>query len=219
MRWNKFAKIGEALKNTFTSQTFVGETPCDFVFDVLDKLKIDRGYSLVAVEFGGGIGGEYGLRMIPLNTSFHQLDDNQQEDSYKIWNHITPEHSEMGAWQLPLLSFAVSWMPLYWHARYNFRVYMFSIKDYLSLNNIEFGPKSFDFVRFWDDKRIVPVVAMSGNDVVMRYCYWNSWEGLVLSTVKGYFDTNGHLFFESIGECSDIEKKEILYRYNCGVCY
>ncbi len=153
MKWNEYARIGTALKKAFRKQKYENATVCDFVFEILDRLKIEDGYHLVAKGQGTGYDGEWRLHAVPEETletflkeppTFHLYFN---ENNKELWKHIYIEESEMGAWQACILDLSMIWMPLYGHSRYYARKLIFSTIELLSIKAYHSYPdgKSFNY--------------------------------------------------------------------------
>lgn len=225
MKWNEYARTGLNLQKAFRQQKYNGITRCDFAFNILECLKMDKDYNLVAVPVQDFLGGEYKLCAIPKEElKAYVQNDNQPSDiapQESIWEHISIEKSEMGAWQACILDLSVAWMPLYWHGGYLAKKYIFSTNTLRSLHVTQWGNTSFDYRKFKDDPRITPKVTLQGDNVTIRYCYWNDWQGLVLCTDYAYFNDKGRLIYEQPEDDPDNIGKyqEILFEYNCGILF
>ncbi len=137
MKWNDYAKVGAKLQSAFLNHKYNEVvTDCSFVFDILNKLSIDEGYTLVSVNQKEWMGGHCTLCAVPKDVvETESLPPMQwpQCEEFSIWEHLAIDHSPMGAWQACILDFAVAWMPLYWHGGYYRKKYVFSANTLRSL--------------------------------------------------------------------------------------
>ena len=123
----------------------------------------------------------------------------------------------MQAW---LLNCIPDFMPLFWHAGYGAKDYIFS-KEALS----KIFQHSDNKISPFSDKRmsvreqvlkidvdsLLPDVILKGDSATLKIAYWNDWNGLVLLTVDVIKDGSSVRFSEP--------KREILVKYNCGIRY
>ena len=56
-----------------------------------------------------------------------------------------------------------------------------------------------------------PTVEMGEGKAVVSCPYWNDWQGLVLETVDVEFKSDGTVALTS--------HSDVLYEYDCGICY
>ena len=69
-----------------------------------------------------------------------------------------------------------------------------------------------DYSAFINDERLIPNVNLvSDNKALVSFCYWNSWCGLVYTTLEALRTEKGVSFGE--------EKRETLIEYDCGIRY
>ena len=95
-----------------------------------------------------------------------------------IRDYITAENSPMGAWQLYLLYNLHSYLPMYWHALYGLRKYIYTREQLegLHIESSVLGTTKEPFCV--DDYDVTPVIEQSGNRYNVAACFWNSFGGL-----------------------------------------
>lgn len=215
---NVFGKLGraylKAIRKVLKTQN---QNDKSFLFQTLDCMALEDGYSLglrLAEKKGRGDeswffvyetekGPEEYLSQINCITA-HFV-------NHISYDHILVQRNEMGAWQAYLYTVAITMLPVYWHGGYIVRKYIFKHDD---LNDV---PALLvdcidDQVLFGIKEKVSPEIKMQGNEAIVKCCYWNEWRGLVRDTVKILFDGNSIVGFEPLN-------LEVLYEYNCGICF
>ena len=115
----------------------------------------------------------------------------------------------MGIWQGYLFSIAPTLLPTFWHGGYIRRKYIFSHKDLERIRILYPQEKA----PLYGIKDVVsPKVKMRGAEGTIECCYWNEWQGLVRETLKVTYANDTIMSFERT-------KEEVLYEYNCGICF
>ena len=126
---------------------------------------------------------------------------------YEIWNHITVEDSHMGAWQAYLLNSIKYTLPLFWHAIYGKRSYVYSEDDIVRIEHIrESTPKEFELIKHLD---LAPIVVKYGSKYYIMCYYWNDWSGLNKEYTEISIENNKPVI-------STINR-EIIIEYDCGI--
>lgn len=189
-------KLGERIRDFFLHKFEESFEFGEKLLEELPALKMDDGYRIYPLKFEGGIGSHYTLEA-----------KNEEGKIRPVLAHLTAEYSIKGVWQAVLLTFTTTWMPLCWHAAYMERTYIFSNWDLESCNKDA-------FMKFKDED-IYPHVILNGNVATVTYCYWSQWRGLVKMTELFGLDDKGHLYHLQ----GDRNKEEVLYAYDCGVCF
>ena len=59
---------------------------------------------------------------------------------------------------------------------------------------------------------VSPKVKMRGTEGTIECCYWSEWQGLVCETLKVTYANESIISIKRI-------KEEVLYEYNCGICF
>lgn len=139
--------------------------------------------------------------------------DNKSVGSKLLFNSIKAKCTAMSAWQIYLLHTADTILPLFWHAGYNRRKYIFSNDDLKNIRGFH-GNKQFknvDVSGILEEYELLPKVEICDNKATVTCCYWNNWKGLVRETVDINFTANqGFDIIEDV-------KAEIIYSYECGI--
>lgn len=129
---------------------------------------------------------------------------------YNIWDYISVDNSEIGAWSAYLLFNLWHVLPKFWHANYNNNLYLFE-PDYIDF--IEFGRhEETDSLRaMMKEQYILPDVIKSDNKYYVSCCYFNKFRGLMCEVVEITLNGNKASFHKvSEGE---------MVPYDCGIRY
>lgn len=156
--------------------------------------------------------GEHDTYIEEYNNSVKDMDDfficYLYDEPYNIFNHLTIEPTEKGAWQAYLMSIATHFLPTYGHGGYSRRKMVFSYEE-LRANKYELllhvMPNAIP-----DFGDLSPSVVINDNLGVVKSHYWNMWCGLVRETVKIRFLNKKAYFLDPI-------QHETLFKYNCGI--
>lgn len=227
MVWNEFARVGAKLQDAFWNHKYTEKGQLDdasFVFDILDKIHIEDGYSLkIVVANNRGIGDV--SKLIVLSNDMKEDPTGMYiENKYDPTPHIIVEPTEMGVFQAQLLKFADCWMPVFWHGGYNKRTFMFCEDNLYSENNKSSwnGSNNFKASAFINDERINPIVKIDGENVDIICCYWSDWGGLIRTRFSGILKDNRLLPAEHEDFDDDEEndtRHEVLFTYDCGILF
>ena len=132
------------------------------------------------------------------------------ESTDSIYDHIKFEDSCMGAWQAFLLHQMWHYLPLWWHALYDKRDYVYS-KDSLS------GITHFSDIISVDlsgisDTDFSPKVNKGNDKYYVSCCYWTDFGGMKREYAELTMN-DGRLakFF--------VFDEETLYKYECGIYF
>lgn len=130
-----------------------------------------------------------------------------------LYKRIRVECTPMGAWQIYLLHNSKTVLPLYWHACYIRRTYVFSKDDLIRIqrDNIRFGDN--DVATIMDQYNIYPEIELEGNIAKVKCCYWNQWRGLVRETVTIHFKPDSTCYIDEHVET------EVLFACVCSTVY
>lgn len=164
------------------------------ILDGLEKLSLPTSCKLVVQEAEQNGYGSHSSILVNVNG----------EEKGNIWEYISVENSPMGVWQAFLLKELWHKLPLFWHANYCSRHYIYTEED------IDTLPKIINFKRTLHQFDITPYVVKSNNKWYVSVCYWNNWSGLVREHIEVTLE-NGKVtnFFDL-----DDDK---LYEYKCGI--
>ncbi len=212
MKWNEYAKVGAALQTAFMEQEYSDTvTDCTSLLVKLDRLSLDIDHLLVALRSGDERESHCTLFAVPDQVYTDRTVPTEFWTGYEqfsMWEHLDIEQSPMGAWQARLLGFAISWMPLQGLGDYYRKRFIFSANDLRSAGS---GTS-----RFARDPRVLPSAETDGEEIVLTYCYWSDWEGLVRCTERCMFEDNGTLLFARSLKAEEVTQ-EVLLEYNCGI--
>ena len=198
-RTNELSKFGQKFHDLL-NQIITDNTP-ELVFSMLDKLLLNCGNLKlhVATSDTHDVGDE----------SYFYIGDDENRD-YNIYKHLKAEPSIEAAWQIYLLRYANTVMPVFWHGGYIIRNYVFdeaSLNDYVPL-------ECYDISGLSRENLLLPEIILSPDGQTADvYCtYWNGWKGLVRDHIQLTFLHNGKV------RLTEIEPL-CLFEYNCGICF
>lgn len=197
-RTNELSLFGQSFHDLLDRVVENGNT--ESVLSFLDKLSLDRELKLhVASEKTHDIGDE----------SYFYIGNDDNPD-YKIAKHLRTESSREAAWQIYLLHYARTVMPVFWHGGYIVRNYIFdeaTLNDYIPL-------ECYDISGLSRGDLLLPKVAISpdGHTADVYCAYWNDWKGLMRDHLQISFLRNGKV------KLTEIEPL-CLFEYNCGICF
>lgn len=194
--------------HAMTAQTLVGkinEKDYDSFMQYLDHLSLPEGASLHVEECSHeGHGDESKLFV---ETSEGEID-------FNIWDYIKADNSIDGAWEAFFLSKAKHILPLWWHANYNSRTYMYSKEDTDSIQLFSKSKEQLPIIQR-NVKRLISapeVIDAANGKYYVRCCYWTNFGGLIKETVQVLISAEGKVSF------NDLEGTT-LYHYKCGVFF
>lgn len=122
-----------------------------------------------------------------------------------------------GVWQVFLLKYFWHYLPLWWHANYDRREYVYSIKD---LEKVITQERKGEPIENFDASRydVTPrIKCRGGSKYVVSACYWTEFGGLIRCElpIELIGHDNGRYFTSKFGK----EKETVLFPYECGICY
>ena len=131
---------------------------------------------------------------------------------YKIWDYIKAENTIDGAWQAYLLYKLWHTLPLFWHANYDRRTYLYSKGDEISID--PWRIEDTVHIRGVVNSLFVnpDVVKGQNNKYYISCCYWSDFEGLIKEI------TEVSISHDNLVVIKDISKRT-LYKYNCGIIF
>ena len=196
---NELSKFGQKF-HALLNQIITDNTP-ELVFSMLDKLSLTCGNLKlhVATSDTHDIGDE----------SYFYIGDDENR-GYKIYKHLKAESSIEAAWQIYLLRYASTVMPVFWHGGYIVRDYVF---DEASLNG--YVPlECYDMSGLSRANLLLPEITLTpdGRTANVFCTYWNDWKWLVRDHLQIAFLKNGKI------KLTEIEPLR-LFEYNCGICF
>lgn len=165
--------------------------------DVLNKIVAPGGRKLKVHECGqNGMGEE--SRVV---LSGHS----PEEDVFKS---ISFENSCMGAWQAYLLHQLWHSLPLWWHANYSIRDYLFSEEDVQYVRHISHDEVFPALDPFFS----APEIYCSDGRYYVACCYWTDFGGMLKEYVELSFVD---------GKLADFVcfRTDTLFEYKCGIMF
>lgn len=183
----------------------------DSLFEVLDHIRLKDGYHLgLKLAEENGMGDESFFYTYKDEDPFKKEITADIEAAVRkrdIFTNLIVEQTEMGAWQAYLLSLSPTVLPLWWHANYSKRTYFFDRNHFKGITPLHREPLQ---LKIKDIPQ--PSVIREDEHFVVQCPYWNDWVGLVLVSMNVSFKKNGTVSFDNF-------KKEVLYEYDCGICF
>lgn len=194
--------------NVMTAQTLVEKIKAkdyDSFMEYLDHLSLPNGESLQVEECSHeGHGDESKLFVETLEGAY----------DFNIWEYIKAENSTDGAWNAYFLYEVRHILPLWGHANYNHRIYMYSKEDAESIELFYGREEELPIIQR-DVKQLIsnPEVLYAANGkFFVSCCYWTNFGGLIKETVEVLISNEGKVSF------NDIEQMT-LYHYQCGIYF
>ena len=138
------------------------------------------------------------IEKIVRNLYTQQGGTNFDED---FWTYLQVEKSQMGAWQVYLMSQMWHYLPLQWHANYSYRDYLYS------QSSKGYGYFRKNFVASWH--KLAPQITQEGDKYLISACYWSEFEGLVREHYAVTFEKD-RVYIDKI----DVD---VLFKYDCGI--
>lgn len=117
-----------------------------------------------------------------------------------VFSHLSVEKSELGVWQVYLLSISSTMLPAFWHGNYFTRFIILSKDDVKQIR-----PEGKGSIRVWAD--VSPKVWIKEDMAFVSCCYWNDWDGVVRETIAFKYEENHITRIEMM-------KEKKLYRYH-----
>ena len=162
---------------------------------------------------------------LPEGTSLHVEQCNQQghgdisklyvetpEGSidYNIWDYISVEHSVEGAWNAYILYNLWHVLPMFWHALYERRFFLF-FQEFTGFVDC-LNKKDTESVRTALKQNYTsPDVVYANEAFYVSCCYFTNFGGLIQETIEIKLNNGKASFLE-------IERKT-LFEYDCGIRY
>ena len=170
------------------------------ILDLLDKVSLPPAMKLKVRECEKqGSGG--------ISRLFIDCQDNSCD--YSIYDHLRFEDSLMGAWQAYLLGQMWHYLPLWWHANYDRRDYIYSKEDYNHITH--FIDRKFN-VNVLSDFDVAPEIYGENGKYYISCCFWTDFGGLkrefVEVTIQGSKVKDLFVFDE-----------KTIFEYQCGIMF
>lgn len=193
-----FAAVGNKLHQLALDKKYGNFLQC------LDKISLPNGAKLIVEECDNSandIGDESKL-LIKLPNG---------ETDEDIFNHLIVEQSPMEAWQAYLLHTLWHVLPLFWHANYSARDYVFCKQDANSVSTFRKEDHSA-IVELISKFDVAPEVRSKDNKYYVSGCYWSDFGGLIREYFELTFDGN------KVTNILQFDSKT-LHKYNCGILF
>lgn len=128
----------------------------------------------------------------------------------QVFENVTVDDCNDGAWQVYLLHSLWHSLPLFQHAIYEERFFLFTMDDVNHIKlacdnhvNVLSGIKNYD---------IKPQIVKGDKEYFISCCYWTNWGGLKRELVEVIIENNK---VSAINEIST----DTLIQYDCGIRY
>lgn len=193
-----------------------------YLFKTLDALSLEDGYVLglkLAEDVGMGdesyfythpiIDSKIDKPVPPIPIGIYDDNEVDEEEEHTLLEHINVESTANGIWQAYLLSIAPTVLPTFWHGGYIHRTYIFSHKDFEEIDELS---RNGEAPLFGIKDVVSPKVKIRGSEGTIECCFWNDWEGLVRETLNVTYVNNSVISIKRT-------KAEVLYEYDCGICF
>ena len=171
------------------------------IMKILHKLSLPNSVSLLIEECQEhGMGDESKLFVETPEGAY----------DYSIWDYIKVENSVEGAWNAYLLYNLWHVLPMFWHALYNRRYYLFypEFTDFIECLQKE----DTDTLRNAMKPLVTsPDVIEANGKFYVSCCYFSNFGGLIQETVEISLDL-GKASFHTI-------EQKTLVEYNCGIMF
>ena len=203
--------IGNEEKVCKRLQKLVRAGKFDDLGKVLNKIHVPGGFRLALhildYDEVNGLGAEsYPVIITPSGEEIPSSDK-------AFWKLLRVENTPLGAWQVYLLYNLWHYLPMFWHANYEKRTYVYSseLLRKAAKHFPEFGDEPLK--NFNPDKyEIYPNIWCEGDIYHVGAHYWSDFEGLVYEELKIKLEGGVRVYLRPA-----CHKK--LYRYDCGICF
>jgi hypothetical protein len=130
---------------------------------------------------------------------------------YQIWDYILADNNNEGIWEAYLLHKLWHSLPMFQHALYSRRTYIYSPEDNSKIECM-MDKNSTPMAQSASKKVLVaPQVVKAGNKYFVSCCYWSSFGGLIQEKVEAIFNEH-KIEFKDIGH-------KTLYKYECSIMF
>lgn len=128
----------------------------------------------------------------------------------KIWDYIKAEDTIFGAWQAYLLYKLWHILPLFWHANYYSRTYLYANGDEVSI--VPMINEHTAHIRSVAESLFVNPDVIKGENAkyYVSCCYWSDFEGLIKETTEVSISNENLVNFKDISKIT-------LYKYECKI--
>lgn len=137
------------------------------------------------------------------------IDTPEKEHDYNIFKYLKFEDSPMGAWQAYLLCRIRHYLPLWWHANYDRRDYIYTREDLSDITHFIDRGFNADVLK---DFNVKPEIYGKEGKYYITCCFWTDFGGLKREYVKVSIKDNrveGMFVFD----------EKVIYEYQCGILF
>lgn len=177
------------------------------ILSVLDEIRI-RDEGTLSVKLGTAYEWNHeSMLEIKLPNGKYVTDDNEE-----FWNYVSVTDSCMGAWQAYLLKHLWSYLPLFGHALYKRRWYIYTQEQLKQINEyakLDYGEALDIDYNAYD---VIPFVIKCEGFYKVGTCFWSNFIGLARDVVWVF--VNKPIKFKW-----DEQLCDVLYEYESEICY
>ncbi len=197
-----FQKYLASLRSSSTTDLYTqmqDEKNYPMILKLLPKLSLPEGASLHVEKCKQQGSGDK-------STLFVQTHEGTKD--YEIWDYISVEHSVEGAWNAYILYNLWHVLPMFWHALYERRFFLF-FQEFTGFVDC-LNKKDTESVRTALKQNFISPDVVYANEAFYVSCsYFSNFGGLIQETIEIKLD-NGKASFQ------EIERKP-LFEYDCGI--
>lgn len=170
------------------------------IIDLLDKSSLQPTMKLGVQECEHKGSGS-------VSRLFIETAENVRENN--IFNYLKFEDSPMGAWQAYLLCQMWHYLPLWWHANYDKRDYIYTRKDFSDITHFIDRGFNADVLK---DFNVKPEIYGKEGKYYITCCFWTDFGGLKREFVEILI--KGNRFEEMF-----VFDEKVIYDYQCGILF
>lgn len=202
-----YLAIGEGQQQSVAEYTAVGcifgslvyKQDYNSLLECLDKITLPEG-RLIIEGIKPEVSRDKSLLLVELPNG--KFDEN-------IFDYLQVEQSSMGAWQAYLLHTLWHSLPLFGHAIYNARDYMFAKEDIHAIKVFNEADRA-NIVKNISNIDFTPKIRESNGRYYISSCYWSNFYGLVREFSEINIENN------NVKDIVQFDEKTE-YRYDCGI--
>lgn len=130
--------------------------------------------------------------------------------TFDLFNHLSIQQSDMGAWQAYLMSISLTLLPFTSRVYYTKRQLICSHEQLTDIDLHFDEERTPELINL--DTDVSPSIHFDGKQAMVSCCHWKDWGGLIRENAKITFFNGRVYLFEDFNE-------EILFNYDCGIRY
>lgn len=189
-----YIRIAKSLKKLVNKKSYQD------IFILLDKTSLPAAMKLGVRECDHMGAGSVSRLIIETAENVREND---------IFNYLKFEDSPMGAWQAYLLCQMWHYLPLWWHANYDKRDYIYTREDFSDITH--FIDRGFN-ADVLNEFNIKPEIYWKDGKYYITCCFWTDFGGLKREFVEVSIKDNR---FEGLF----VFEEKIIYEYQCGIMF